>query len=372
MQREKIVAMNALSLFISLWLNSVATCTAHTAEPDVRFYRFEISNGKCLTDEFHYPLSGESEIEGPYYRVVTDALGRSTLVAKMRDRKSMSEIKYSFAGKSQIMDGEQHFTDGVQTAEMKSKCDSEGYYISQENVYPKTGLRYITSALSRKTSDDTETRESVVAVADGKKLGRIVAVYKLPKSALISRRFYIEGADSYKESIYSGDTGLLETEHSFKSADNKLINSIKYAYDGFGELIRLDGFDASGSWYTARTFNRGLVTSEYIRSADGTRIETRASYDSSGRTKQAQQFVDDKLICTFIYDRAGDGTAKRTLALGPDGALWAEYQNQEVWAVDRVGTPRNGKPGVLQKKGDWWSKATTGWFDKIFAPSGSR
>src|SRR5437762_9584167 len=58
------------------------------------------------------------------------------------------------------------------------------------------------------------------------------------------------------------------------------------------------------------------------------------------------------IFCRFTYDRLADGTATRTLAFGPDGALWAEYPDMEVVDVRQNGHPINGRPAIINKIGD--------------------
>jgi hypothetical protein len=60
------------------------------------------------------------------------------------------------------------------------------------------------------------------------------------------------------------------------------------------------------------------------------------------------------LVCRFTYDRLADGTTKRTVAFGPDGAVWAEYPDMEVVDVRQNGHPINGRPAIINKAGNWY------------------
>jgi hypothetical protein len=109
-------------------------------------------------------------------------------------------------------------------------------------------------------------------------------------------------------------------------------------------------FDPAGHWFAAAELVSGLTTKRLYDSSK----ELRYSYDERRRVKETMLLYNDMLVCRFTYDRLADGTAKRTLAFGPDGALWAEYPDMEVVDVRQNGHPINGRPAIINRAGNWY------------------
>jgi hypothetical protein len=57
------------------------------------------------------------------------------------------------------------------------------------------------------------------------------------------------------------------------------------------------------------------------------------------------------LVCRLTYQKASDGTVLKTLAVGPNGDIWAEYPDYMVMDIQRDGTGGVGVPTVIHKSG---------------------
>ena len=131
---------------------------------------------------------------------------------------------------------------------------------------------------------------------------------------------------------------------------SRASSSGSFNYDDDGDLIRQDLFDPAGNWFASAELVNGLTRKRRYDSSK----ELRYSYDERRRVKETTLFYRDMLVCRFTYDRLADGTAKRTLAFGPDGALWAEYPDMEILDVRQDGRPINGRPAIIHKTGNWF------------------
>jgi hypothetical protein len=132
------------------------------------------------------------------------------------------------------------------------------------------------------------------------------------------------------------------------------VISYTNSYDGNGGMLRQDMYDDAGVWYGSHEFTNGLTTRKNYKFADGSRREVNITYDEKRRAKEARLTVNDKLICTFAFDYLPDGTVKRTMALGPNGDLWAEYPDRFVDEVGQDGQALNWTQGIIHHPGNWW------------------
>ena len=107
--------------------------------------------------------------------------------------------------------------------------------------------------------------------------------------------------------------------------------------------------------FGATDFAEGLkVTSRYDL-ADGSTLEVRFSHDDKRRTRETRYAYDGRHICTLVYERLPNGRVVRSMALGPNGDVWAEYPDLFVEYIERSGEAVD-RPGVakIYKKGPWW------------------
>ena len=73
------------------------------------------------------------------------------------------------------------------------------------------------------------------------------------------------------------------------------------------------------------------------------------------RVQEARYAYDGQPIFTLVYGRLADGRVVRSVARGPDGAVWAEYPDVYVEYVEPTGEAVD-RPGVakIYRKGPWW------------------
>lgn len=126
-------------------------------------------------------------------------------------------------------------------------------------------------------------------------------------------------------------------------------------HDANGILIREDFYTADGKWFGTSEYSKGLEKRRFYEFTDGERQETRIDYDNKGFPKSSAFSINQQLICTFRFDLSSSGEPKRTLAIGPNGELYAEYPDNIVHEVNRDGRPPIKIHGsLIYKKGRWW------------------
>jgi len=98
-----------------------------------------------------------------------------------------------------------------------------------------------------------------------------------------------------------------------------------------------------------------LETSTLFKWATGESEERRPTFDAARLRKETKFYRNGTLITTFVYDRFPNGTVRRTLALGPNGELMAEYPDLVVTTVDGDGHPiDHPDSGKIYKIGKWF------------------
>jgi hypothetical protein len=80
-----------------------------------------------------------------------------------------------------------------------------------------------------------------------KKTAHIVTEHRISSSALVLVRVLLEGSKVYSEIAYDEDTGYKISAAHFDIGTKKLQWLQKFSYDGFGDVIRSDSFDAKGN-----------------------------------------------------------------------------------------------------------------------------
>ena len=188
--------------------------------------------------------------------------------------------------------------------------------------------------------------------ADGKRRSHWTTHFS-PDGAVVRLVKYDEGFSSHQEVIYDPPRGTETSITQFRN-DGELQLSTVNTYDGDDNLIRQDLYSPDRTWYGAKTYEHNLLTRKSYKFSNGTSMDIDIKYDARRSTSSATQRVDGKLICTFQLEHFPNGTIARTVAIGPDASLWAEYPNLLVIEVDQQGHPPNTTAGVIHKKGNWW------------------
>jgi hypothetical protein len=312
-----------------------------TGQTSVRHYRYELMT---RAQESTYTDEVPSDARGRHHAVETDAQGRITRAAVIRDGQKISERVYSFAPDGQAASEYETFTGTEKTGRVRVQRNAGGDR-TREDYFTVNGV--LTGyTLYTHTADSVE---AISYTSDGKKRAVNVSFYS-PKDILTRAISYSNPEDRsfHVDSDFDDRTGLRKGSSQFEGGN--LSNSGLFDYDDDGDLVRQDVFDPAGHWFAATELVNGLTTKRLYDSSK----ELRYSYDERRRVKETTLFYNEMLVCRFTYDRLADGTATRTLAFGPDGELWAEYPDMEVVDVRQNGHPINGRPAIINKAGNWY------------------
>jgi hypothetical protein len=307
----------------------------------VHYYRYELLT---RAQDFTYANEVPADVRGRYHAVETDTQGRIARTAVMRDGQKISERVYSFASDGKAPREYETFIGSEKTGRVRIQRNSDGGRTREDKFTVDGALTEYTLYSYR-----TDSVELTSYTRAGKKTSVNVSFFS-PKDILTRSINYSNPDDQsfHVDSDVDDTTGLRKGSTQFASGN--LSNSVLFNYDDDGDLVRQDVFDPAGNWYAAEERVNGLTTKRLYDSSK----ELRYTYDDRRRIKETTLFYNDMLVCRFTYDRFADGTAKRTLAFGPDGALWAEYPDMEIVDVSQNGHPINGRPAIINKAGDWY------------------
>jgi hypothetical protein len=321
-------------------------CKAN-AQTTVKAYRYEVS-----LDTGDYGYSGEIapgvSPKGTYYKVERDAKGRMVRETKMRNGKEQTLMTFHYTGSSRYWDSTEEFRDGEKTQISLYQRDPQGRITHEDDETADGKLtQYWTTILSPHRMDasayDPNHIRTSHFVADFSVGG--VQVHKITYLSQTS-------AASYSENDYDENTGEIVASRQFD--DGKLQNTRKYSYDGNGDKTRMDAYDPNGKWFAADEYTEGLWVRRLYKLPNGTTATLKYSYDAKQWLQETDIKVNDQPLCKLTYDRESDGTVKRTLAIGADGTLWAEYPPPQVRDIGQDGQPAGRTDGVIHKTGSWW------------------
>ena len=311
------------------------------AQAGVHYYRYELFT---RSQDSQYVSEVGAGVSGRHHAVETDAQGRITRTAVIRDGQKISERVYSFAPGGKAASEYDTFTGSEKTGRVTIQRNASGER-TRENSFTVGGVATEYTVYSYR-ADSVEATSYTV---EGKKRAVNVSFYS-PKDILTRAMTYSNPDDRgfHVDSDFDDRTGLSKGSRQFEGGN--LTSSGLFNYDDDGDLIRQDVYDAAGNWFAAAELVNGLTTKRLYDSSK----ELRYSYDERRRVKETTLFYNKMFVCRFTYDRLPDGAAKRTLAFGPDGALWAEYPDMEIVDVRQNGHPINGRPAIINKTGDWY------------------
>lgn len=311
------------------------------AQAGVHYYRYELLT---RSQESQYVTEVGAGVSGRRHAVETDSQGRITRAAVIRDGQKVSERLYFFAPGAKAASEYDTFTVSERTGRVTIQRNASGER-TREDFFTVNGAATGYTLYSYR-ADSVEATSYTV---EGKKRAVNVSFYS-PKSILTRSINYSNPDDQgfHVDSDFDDRTGLRKGSTQFEGGN--LSSSGLFDYDDDGDLIRQNVFDPAGNWFAAMELVNGLTTKRLYDSSK----ELRYTYDDKRRVKETTLFYRDMLICRFTYDRLPDGTATRTFAFGPDGALWAEYPDMEIVDVRQDGHPINGRPAIITKTGDWY------------------
>ena len=312
-----------------------------SAQLAVHYYRYELLT---RSQESQYVTEVPAGVRGRHHAVETDAQGRITQTAVIRDGQKVSQRIYSFAPGSKAASEYETFTGSEKTGRVTIQRNARGERTRED--YFTVGGAVTGYTLYSYRPDSVE---ATIFTADGRKRAVNISFYS-PTDVLTRAINYSNPDDRgfHVDADFDDRTGLRKGSTQFESGN--LSNSGLFNYDDDGDLIRQDVFDAAGNWFAATELVNGLTIKRLYDSSK----ELRYSYDERRRVKETTLFYNEMLVCRFTYERLPDGTPQRTVAIGPDGALWAEYPDMEVVDVRQDGHPINGRPAIINKAGNWY------------------
>ncbi len=320
--------------------------SAH-AQTTMRRYRYEITT-RMGDHEYRQLIPAGAKVTGPYYEVEKDKLGRIVRETDFRDGKATGGWKFHYTGAEKLFDAYETWVDGQLTGISKAERNSAGVIIRYEHRTAQGDLTHYTVI-----EDLPDHQETYGYTADNKKMSHSQTYYAASGS-LIRRVNYLsaDSDDGFTEFEVDEHTGQTESSRQVQQA--KLINTKKYTYAGDGSLIRVDAYDENGTWYSADELEAGLLRRRLYKFKNGESEEVHYSYDEKRWLAKSEIYFADKLVCTLGYDREPDGTIRRSLAMGQDGTLWAEYPAPLVMDISRNGQAIGRNDAVLHHTGKWW------------------
>ena len=312
-----------------------------SGQTSVYYYRYELLT---RAQEFTYATEVPAGVRGRHFAVETETQGRITRTALMRDGQKVSERVYTLGPDDKAASEYDTFTGSEKTGRVKVQRNASGERAREDNVTVSGAATGYTVYSYRADSVDATSY-----TVEGNKTAVNVSFFS-PKGILTRTITYSNPEDQsfHVDSDFDDSTGLKKGSTQFEGG--MLTSSALFNYDDDGDLVRQDVFDPAGNWFAAAVLVNGLTTKRLYDSSK----ELRYSYDERRKVKETTLFYRDMLVCRFTYDRLPDGTAKRTLAFGPDGALWAEYPDLEIVDVRQNGHPINGRPAIINKTGAWY------------------
>ena len=323
-------------------------CVAPAGGPaaDVRWYRYalELRSGDT---RYVTPLE-PTVVDGRRYRVDTDARGRTTRVATFVGPRKVAEVAYRFGGGERWARGYDFWAaDGEQTTTVKIQRDEHGRRARQE-FFLLDG-RLTTYRVRTYTDGGVESAQFTAA---GKQEGRTVLAYSA-EDVLTRARWYPGDPSTYYDTEFDAQTGLSKGRRKYRNG--VLDSSSREIHDGGGLVTRSIHYNAEGRPFGVTDFADGLKVISRYALADGSSLEVRFSHDDKRRTRETRYSYDGRHICTLVYERLPNGRVVRSMALGPNGDVWAEYPDLYVEYIERSGEAVD-RPGVakIYKKGPWW------------------
>ncbi len=324
-----------------------ALCSLAAAQTTTQLYRYSV-NLNTGDSEYRGPITPGATPSGRYYKVERDSLGRILRVARMRDGNEEDTYVNHYTGNTWVSDSQDRYKNGEEVGIEQFQRNSWGLQTREDD----------------KTADGTPTSYWVV---QGTQTHFEAWKYTPSGTGVFhEEQFFNPAGVATREIVYSSvasnafyvDIQLDEHTGLKKSAvqynDGKPAATDKFTYDGNGDLVRMDTYDQDNVWYSADEYVSSLRVKRLYKFPTGLTQEIRYSYDSKRWLTQSVFYVSGKLLCTLTYDREPDGTVKRTLATGPDGALWAEYPAPAVSDLQSNGQPPGRTDGTIYHTGNWW------------------
>jgi hypothetical protein len=338
-RRVRTIGIAALALLVP---GAFQTGAAAAAD---RFYRDSATMRTSPPERYLIEVPRQAAMHGEYFEVETDALDRVSKVSTWEDGTVTGVVLYEYAGNSMYPYDSKSFKSDVLTGVTKYERDAAGEVTSGEDFDASgnaTG-RWVESfypdhsdEISYNAAGEERDRATTYYTADGQELRSVGTD---------------SGSTRSTDTMYDLRTGLSTATKTYDKGS--LIYSKTISRDSDDDIVRVDTYDDKGVWYSADFYEQNLFVRRTYKFSDGSTKEIRYHHDSKRWVEKAEQYVNDKLVCTFLYQHLGDGTTSKTLAMGPDGSLWGEY-TRYVGEVGPDGHAPGSTDGVIHKSGNWW------------------
>jgi hypothetical protein len=311
------------------------------ASGGVRHYRYEILT---RAQDFAYATEVSPDVAGRHYAVETDAQGRIVRTTVMRNGRKLTERVYTFGPSGKAPIEYTNFSGSEKGGSVRVQRNPAGNR-TREEYFTASGVPTGYTVFTYRP----EVVEVASYAADGKR--RSIELLSYSSNNTLSRSVTYSNPDDrsfHVDTEYDDKTGLRTATTQYEGGVASTSGS--FTYDENGDLARQDMYDPAGQWFAAALMADGLTTKRLYDSSK----ELRYRYDERRRLQETELFFEDRLVCRFTYERLSNGSARRTLAHGPDGKLWAEYPDMEVVDVRQNGQPINGRPAVMHRTGNWY------------------
>jgi hypothetical protein len=284
---------------------------------------------------------------GSYYAVEFDRSDRITRIRHFVDGKVTLTERRFYNGAARASDSVA-YTDANGQAGTSSKLERDAAGNVTRSV-DYTRLNHLSGIRRRFIRRDTV--EVFDSTADGRQPAHSVNVFDSAGTLVKEVRFLQAGVRL--EYARSATTGQIQENREFHGDSLTFVTKWTYGTDHLP--LRYDVYYPNGTWVGSTEFAGGLQSVFRYKYANGQTEERRYSYDDNRQTTQAKYFREGQLVCTFTFERTAEGTVKRTLAIGPNGDLLAEYPDMYVETVTSDGRPfQTPEKAIIHKTTAWW------------------
>jgi antitoxin component YwqK of YwqJK toxin-antitoxin module len=317
-----------------------------TLSAEVHSYRYELAL-RTGDSRFAGEIGAGKGSIGPRFDVETDAKSRIATITDYQDGNQTRRRVFHFEPEASLPGSLDIFRGDELIAKTRIERNAHG---------ESTRIEYLT-ILGQRTGDMTcsyseDHVDWAKHNAEGKGTYRGTNFFST-QGVKIRSMEYMDARTSI-ETTYDPENGQVLLKKQFFDGEIKVTT--RQSYDENGSLIRADLYSGpKDQWYGTSEYQAGLRTRQTYKFTNGTVAETLITYDSKGSANEARFSVNDRFICTFKFDRFPNENLKRTLAVGPNGDVYAEYPDHYVDQVRRDGSPTSEIAGmVIYKRGDWW------------------
>jgi hypothetical protein len=327
---------------VLLWLSAGAPAQAGS----VAYYRYNLYTCGPVP-EFAEPVS--PGVSGTYYGVERDTRGRVVALAVWRNGRVLTRRIYHYSSDQQGFSSTDEYTGTVQTGRTVLKYNADGFVI-RVDYFDAAGARtgYVTVDVvaqgGTKNVYTAEGRLKTVRKYHCSVAGRVVAVTEYERP---------DDRGEYMVCEYNENTALNSVCEQYW--DGKLDVVISSIYGANGDQTSMIASTADGTAIATEEYSDARRTlRRYVENSSTAGLELRDHYNEKEWRDEVAVYYRGTFVCRLKYEMTSDGTVQKTLALGPDGSLWAEYPDHAVYDIDQQGTAAEDFPMVRYKTGNWW------------------